>query len=192
MNFFSIKHQILKYLHHVHILKISSSFLFNLACHLTQSFHHDEFNIDANTLPFCSLNQIIDLLSRWSLTCYSQIYFSSSFSSKLIRYQPLIIIHLIKGDLNNKYINDDELWNYFRENRKLFEFLAKKEPKAMCHFAIEYVQRLEKHKKILPAFIEAEQKRLFDKAPDEMIKLISLVASYQPGLLHKINFILYI
>jgi hypothetical protein len=40
---------------------------------------------------------------------------------------------------------------------------------------------LEKHKKILPAFIEAEQKRLFDKAPDEMIKLISLVASYQPG-----------
>lgn len=171
---------------------MSSSFFYNLVCHLTQSFDHDEFNIDAHTLPYCSFNQIIDLLSQWSLTRYSQIHFSSPFRSKLIRYQPLIVIHLIKGDLNNKYTDDDELSNYFRENKKLFEFLTKKEPKTMCHFAIEHVNRLEKHKKMLPAFIEAEEERIFKKAPDEMIKLISLVASYQPGLLNKINFILYI
>ncbi len=123
----------------------------------------------------------MNLLSRWSLTRYSQISYSSSFCSKLIRYQPLIVIHLIQGDLNDKYTNSDELWNYFRINKQLFELLAKKEPRAMCHFVIEHVNRLEKDKKVLPAFVESKQEYLFAKAPEEMIKLISLVASYQPG-----------
>ncbi len=186
---FSIKHQILKYLHHIPYLKMSSSFFYNLACQLTQSFHHDEFNIDAHTLPFCSLDQIMNLLSRWSLTCYNQICFSSSFCSKLIRYRPCIVIHLIQGDLHDKYTDYYELWNYCRQNRQLLGLLAKKEPKAMCCFAIEHVNRLEKHRKILPAFIESEQKRMFDKAPNEMIELISLVATYQPGSSNKINFL---
>ncbi len=187
---FSIKHQILKYLHHIHCLKTSSTFFYNLACQLTESLHHDEFNIDAHTLPFCSSDQIMDLLSRWSLTRYNQICFSSSFCSKLIRYRPLIVIELIKGDLRDKYTNYEKIWNYCRQNGQLFELLAKKEPKAMCRFAIEHINRLEKHRKILPGFIESEQKRMFDKAPDEMIELISLVASYQPGSLDKINSIL--
>jgi hypothetical protein len=93
----------------------------------------------------------------------------------------LIVIHLIQGDLNDKYTNSDELWNYFRINKQLFELLAKKEPRAMCHFVIEHVNRLEKDKKVLPAFVESKQEYLFAKAPEEMIKLISLVASYQPG-----------
>jgi hypothetical protein len=97
---------------------------------------------------------------------------------------------LIKGDLRDKYTNYEKIWNYCRQNGQLFELLAKKEPKAMCRFAIEHINRLEKHRKILPGFIESEQKRMFDKAPDEMIELISLVASYQPGSLDKINSIL--
>ncbi|CAF3417336.1 unnamed protein product [Rotaria sp. Silwood1] len=178
-----IKHQILKYLHNIHCLKISSSFFYDLACHLPKLYHHDEFNIDAHTLPFCSSNQIMKLLSQWSLTRYSQIHFSSSFHSKLIRYQPLIVIHLIKGDLIDKYTNNDILLKYYRDNKELFELLARKEPKAMCHFAIEHVHRLEKHKRLLPAYIVSEVKRMFDKAPDEMIQLITLVASHQPGII---------
>jgi hypothetical protein len=131
----------------------------------------------------------MDLLSQWSLIRFSQIYFSSPFRSKLIRYQPLIVIHLIKGDL---ITNNDTFWNYCREHKTIFELLTKKEPKAMCHLAIEHVNRLEKYKKILPAFIQSEQEHLFDKAPDEMIELITLVASYQPGLLNNIYFIHYI
>lgn len=107
-----------------------------------------------------------------------------------MRHQRLIIIDLIKNDLNNKYTDDLELWNYFRQNKKLLEFLAKKEPKAMCQFAIQHVNRLEKHKKMLPGFIEVRQEHMFDKAPDEMIQLISSVASYQPGS-YSIKFKLY-
>ncbi|CAF3787569.1 unnamed protein product [Rotaria sordida] len=178
-----IKHQILKCLHHIHYLKISSSFFYDLVCHLTKFFHHNEFNIDAHILPFCSSNQIMKLLSQWSLTRYSQIHFSSSFHSKLIRYQPLIIIYLIKGDLIDKYTNYDELRNYFRQHKKLLEFLARKESKAMCQLAIEYVNQLDKHKRFLPGFIISEEKRMFNKAPDEMIQLIALVASHQPGII---------
>ncbi|CAF3920103.1 unnamed protein product [Rotaria sordida] len=71
----TIKYQILEYLHHIHCLKISSSFFYELACHLTQLFHRDQFNIDAHTLPFCSSNQIMKLLSHWSFTRYSQVHF---------------------------------------------------------------------------------------------------------------------
>jgi hypothetical protein len=62
----------------------------------------------------------------------------------------------------------------------------------MCHLAIELIKRLEKHKRILPEFIESQQEFIFNKAPDEMIELIILVASYQPGFSKKIDFILYI
>lgn len=152
---------------------------------MTESLHHEQFNIDAHLLPFCSSNQIIDLLSRWSLTRYSQISCSSPLRSKLARYQPLICIHLIQGDLRDKYVDYEELWKYSREHKQLFEFLARKEPKAMCNLALEYVKN---PKKILPQFVKSEQKRLFDKAPDQMIELISSVASFQSGLSRPMNF----
>lgn len=162
-------------------MKNSRSFFYELACSLTESLHHEQFNIDAHVLPFCSSDQILDLLSRWSLVRYNQISCSSPLRSKLARYQPLISIHLIHGDLREKYMNYDELWKYSREHRQLFALLARKQPKAMCQFALEYANRLENQKKILPHFVMSEQKRLFDKAPDEMIDLISSVASFQPG-----------
>ncbi|CAF3107678.1 unnamed protein product, partial [Rotaria sp. Silwood2] len=52
--------------------------------------------------PLCRTDQIIDLLSRWSLKRLEQIDSTSAFYSKLILYQPRIVIHLIKGDLNEK------------------------------------------------------------------------------------------
>ncbi|CAF1313648.1 unnamed protein product [Adineta steineri] len=178
-----IKHQILKYLHHIHCLKISLTFFYDLAHSLTQTFHHDEFNIDAHTLPFCSKDQIIKLLSQWSITSYNQISFSTSFSSKLIRYQPLIVIQLINNDLIHKHFDNNKMIIYWRKNKKLFELLVKKEPKAICRLAIEYISRLENHERILPAFIFFQQKHLFNKASNEMIELITLVASYQPGII---------
>ncbi|CAF3757364.1 unnamed protein product [Rotaria sordida] len=53
----------------------------------------------------------------------------------------------------------------------------------MCHLAIEHVNQLEKHKRVLPAFILSKEKRMFDKALDGMIQLITLVASHQPGII---------
>ncbi|CAF4405740.1 unnamed protein product, partial [Rotaria sordida] len=50
----------------------------------------------------------------------------------------------------------------------------------MCHLAIEHVNQLEKHKRVLSAFILSKEKRMFDKALDGMIQLITLVASHQP------------
>ncbi|CAF1154529.1 unnamed protein product [Rotaria sordida] len=178
-----IKHHILKSLHkECRSKKFSTSFYYNLACTLTSSIDHNQFNIDAHTLPYCSTTeQIEDLLSRWSISRFDQIENTSPLRSKLLRYQTLIAIRLIKNDLASKYNVNDELESYFRNNRELFLFLAQQEPKVMCRFAIEHLKRLDKHKRILPEFIYEKQKRMFAKAPDEMIELISLTATYQPG-----------
>lgn len=134
----------------------------------------------------------MDLLSRWSLTNYNQISSSSPLRSKLARYQPLIIIHLITGDLRKKHGGYEKLWKYSRDNKQLLELLAKREAKAMCAFALEYVNHVENRKKLLPEFVKSEQKRMFDKAPDQMIELISSAASLQPGSSNSMNFYLYI
>ncbi|CAF4476503.1 unnamed protein product, partial [Rotaria sp. Silwood2] len=148
-----LKHQILKDLHRIDCLKKSSSFFYDLACHLTESNNHEQYNIDAYLLPFCKYDQIIDLLSRWSLKRFEQVDLTSAFYCKLIRYQPLIIIHLMKADLN-EYKNDYEKFsNYFNKKYKTFDLIAKKEPKELMNLTIEYLNQLEKHKRFLPYFI---------------------------------------
>ncbi|CAF4820257.1 unnamed protein product [Rotaria sp. Silwood1] len=176
-----LKHQILKDLHRIDCLKKSSSFFYDLACHLTESNNHEQYNIDAYLLPFCKYDQIIDLLSRWSLKRFEQIDLTSAFYCKLIRYQPLIIIHLMKADLN-EYKNDYEKFsNYFNKKYKTFDLIAKKEPKELLNLTIEYLNQLEKHKRFLPYFIHCNDTYFFEKCPEEMIQIITIIASNQPG-----------
>ncbi|CAF1325701.1 unnamed protein product [Rotaria sordida] len=176
-----LKHQILKDLHRIDCLKKSSSFFYDLACHLTESNNHDQYNIDAYLVPYCKYDQIIDLLSRWSLKRFEQINLSSAFYFKLIRYQPLIIIHLMKADLN-EYKNDYEKFsNYFNKKYKTFELISKKEPKTLMNLTIEYLNQLEKHKRFLPYFIHCNSTYFFEKCPEEMIQIITIIASNQPG-----------
>ncbi|CAF0878581.1 unnamed protein product [Didymodactylos carnosus] len=61
-------------------------------------------------------DQILDLLSRWSIKRFEPIDSSSLLRSKLICYQPLIVIHLIKEDLNEKKGNEKKLSKYFQDN----------------------------------------------------------------------------
>jgi hypothetical protein len=180
---FRIKHHIIKCLHKIaRPQKFSTSFFYKLACDLTSSFAHSEFNIDAHTLPFCSTpEQIQDLLSRWSLSRFEQINKTSPLSQKLIHYQPRVTIELLQNGLASKYGNDDELESYIRDNRDVFLSLVEQQPKAMCCFTIKHLKQLNTRKRILPDFIQQKQKRLFDKAPAEMIELISLVAAHEPG-----------
>ena len=102
---------------------------------------------------------------------------------KLIRYQPLVVIHLIKGDLNAKKNDMEKFSSYFRDNEKLFELLAKKQAKELVGLTIEYLNQLEKHKRLLPQFIQSEQSYFFKKVPDQMIELMTIVASNQPGFI---------
>ncbi|CAF4787876.1 unnamed protein product [Rotaria sp. Silwood1] len=176
-----LKNQILENLHQIDCLKKSSSFFYNLVYHLTESYHHDQYNLDAYLVPFCSKDQILNLLSRWSIKRLEQIDSSSLFRSKLIYYQPLIVIHLIQCDLNEHKSNNEKFLNYFQENNRLLSSLAKKETKAIFHLTIEYINQLEKHKRFLPHFIASEQKYFFKKMPNEMIELITIIASNQPG-----------
>ncbi|CAF4467932.1 unnamed protein product [Rotaria sp. Silwood2] len=176
-----LKHQILKDLHRVDCLKKSSSFFYDLACHLTESNNHEQYNIDAYLVPFCKYDQIIDLLSRWSLKRFEQINLSSAFYFKLIRYQPLIIIHLMKADLN-EYKNDyEKISNYFNKKYETFQLISKKEPKTLMNLTIEYLNQLEKHKRFLPYFIHCNDTYFFEKCPEEMIQIITIIASNQPG-----------
>ncbi|CAF1192166.1 unnamed protein product [Rotaria sordida] len=176
-----LKHNILKNLHRVDCLKKSSSFFYDVACHLTESNNHTQYNINAHLVPFCKKDQIIDLLSRWSLKRLEQIDCSSAFYSKLIRYQPLIIIHLIKGDLNEIKNDYDKYTKYVQENQKLFDLLSKKEAKELICLIIEYLNQLEKHRRLIPEFISSKQEYFFKKVPNEMIQLITIVASNQAG-----------
>ncbi|CAF1529850.1 unnamed protein product, partial [Rotaria sordida] len=125
---------------------------------LTESNNHDQYNIDVYSVPFCKYDQIIDLLSRWSLKCFEQINLISAFYFKLIHYQPLIIIHLMKGDLNENKNDYEKFSNYFHKNNKIFDLIAKKEPKELMNLTIEYLNQLEKHKRFLPYFIHCKQK----------------------------------
>ena len=146
--FYSLKHQILRGLNRIDILKKSSSFFFDLASRLTETNNYLQYNIAAHTIPFCNKEQILNLLSRWSIKRLEQIDRSTAFYSKLIRYQPLIIIHLIKEDLNQIKINKEKFSNYFEENEKLFQLIYKKVPKQLIHLAIQYLNQLEKTSKI--------------------------------------------
>ncbi|CAF1145573.1 unnamed protein product [Rotaria sp. Silwood1] len=176
-----LKNKILKYLHRVNCLKKSSSFFYDLACHLTESNNHDQYNIDAHLVPFCKHDQIIDLLSRWSLKCFEQINLTSAFYSKLIFYQPLIIIHLMKADLNEKKNDYEKFSNYFQKNDQIFNLISKKETKGLMNLTIEYLNQLEKHKRFLPSFIYSKQEYFFKKCPEEMIQIMTIIGSNQPG-----------
>ncbi|CAF4030110.1 unnamed protein product, partial [Adineta steineri] len=173
------KYRILQDLHRHKYLKKSSTFFYDLASHLTKTYHHSQYNIDAHLLPFCTKDQIFDLLSRWSLKRIEQI----DFSSALVRYQPGAIIDLIRNDLKEKKSNHKKFRSYFRDNDKLFEAIAKKYPKELIVLTIEYLNQLEKHERFLPCIIQSKKQYFFKKAPNEMIELITIVASNQPGVI---------
>ncbi len=180
----------MKNLHQVYALKKSSSFFYDLACRLTETNNHQQYNIDAHLLPFCKREQIFDLLSRWSIKRLEQIDSSSPVYSKLIRYQPFIIIHLIKEDLNEKKKDYEKFSNYFKVNEKLIGLIAEKEPKELICLFIDYLNQLEKHQRFLPNLIQSKQKYFFNKVPNEMIQLITIAASNQPGFYSSYLFIL--
>ncbi|CAF1219378.1 unnamed protein product [Adineta steineri] len=173
------KYRILQDLHRHKYLKKSSTFFYSLASHLTQTNHHSQYNIDAHLLPFCTKEQIFDLLSRWSLKHLEQI----DCSSALIRYQPRVIIDLIRNDLKEKKSNHEKFRSYFRDNYTLCEAIVKKYPKELIRLIIEYVNELEKHERFLPTIIRSKQEYFFKKAPSEMVELITIVASSQSGVI---------
>ncbi|CAF3309553.1 unnamed protein product [Rotaria socialis] len=176
-----LKHQILKVLPRIKLLKKSNSFFYDLICDLTKYNNHDQYNIDGHLVPCCKKEQIINLLSQWSLKRFEQIDCLSSFYFKLIRYQPLIVLRLIKEDLDALKTNDEKFSDYFQKNEKLFNLLAKKIPKELINLTIEYLNQLEKHKRFLPQFIQSQEKYFFKKVPDRMIQLITIVAINKPG-----------
>ncbi|CAF4747055.1 unnamed protein product, partial [Rotaria sp. Silwood2] len=159
----------------------SNSFFSDLICHLTKTNNHNQYNIDAHLVPFCKKDQIVDLLSQWSIKRLEQIDCSSSFYSKLIRYQPIIVIDLIRGDLNENKKDNEKFSNYFQEYEQLFNLLSTKLPKELTYLTIDYLNQLETHKRNLPQFIDSKQTYFFKKVPDEMIQLITIIASNKPG-----------
>ena len=171
----------MKYLHRLNCLQKSSSFFNDLVLKLTESNNADRYNINGHLVPFCRKNQIFDILSRWSIERLEQIDCSSVFYSKLIRYQPSIVIHLVKGDLKEQKKNNEKFSNYFQEKQNLFELIAKKVPKEFIELTIEYLKQLQKHQRFLPQIIQLKQNYFFKKVPDEMIELTTIASSNQPG-----------
>ena len=167
----SLKNQILETLHQIDCLKKSPTFFYNLT----------ETNLHAHLLPFCSKDQILHLLSQWSIQRFEQIPSPSLIRSKLIHHQPGIVLQLIQRDLNERKGNQTKLLDYFRENNRFFALLARKEAKAVCRLTIDYLNQLENHQRLFPNFLQLNQKYFFKKIPDEMIEIITIVGSNQPG-----------
>lgn len=172
-----MKNQILEYLHRIDCLKKSPTFFYNLI----ESLGHDQSNLDAHLLPFCSKDQIFHLLSRWSIQRFEQIPSPSLFRSKLIHHQAGLVVQLIRSDLNERKGNQTKLLDYFRENNRLFAVLARREAKAVCRLTIDYLNQLENHQRLLPNFLQSNQKYFFKKIPEEMIELITIAGSNEPG-----------
>lgn len=178
---FSLKYQLLKFLHKIKHLKNSESFFNDLFYDLTKHDKQEQYNILGNLLVYCKKDQIINLLSHLSINRFEQIDRSSSFYFKLIRYQPIILIHLIKQDLNHFKLNKEKFSKYFQEKEDLFKLLTYKVTKELIYLTIEYLNQLEKHKRFIPEFIQSKQKYFFKKFPLEMIQLIEIVAATIPG-----------
>ena len=178
----SIKQQLLKRMHRFALARRDPSFVYRMACRLTESMHHSQWNLDAHLVPFCSREQISDLLSRWSIHRLEHIDRSSAFYQKLIRYQSSLVVDLIRADLVEKKRRHEKISDYFRgQNDQLMISLSRKQTKAMCILIIDYVQRVDRHQRALPAFIYSNQKRYFQQAPTEMIELLTILGSDVPG-----------
>ena len=178
---FSLKNNILKDLHRIKLLKNSPSFFYDLVCRLTETKHHEECNIDAHLVSFCKKEQVLDLFSRWSITRLEQIDKSSPFYFKLIKYQPSVVIHLIRGDLNQIKTNQEIFLSYFQQKDKILQLLVNSQAKELVSLFIEHLNQVEKHQRFLPSIVDSKQVLFFRKAPEEMIELITIVASTQPG-----------
>ena len=162
-------------------LKKSSSFFYDLSCRLTETVNHEEYNIDGNLLPYCSKEQITDLFSRWSIKSFKQLDRYSSLVSKLCQYQTTVLIDLMKNDLNELNPKDEKYFNYFDDKSQLLEIISKKSSKELLDFFLFYLNQLENHQRSFPSIVSNHQKYFFEKCPNEMIDLISLVATNRTG-----------
>lgn len=162
-------------------LKKSSSFFKDIIIKLTETFNPNEYNINAHLIPFCNKDQILKIFSQWSFKSLEQFNLKSTFFTKLIHYQPVIIIELIKQDLIEKKLKNENISKYFIENENLFNALSKKVPKELICLVIEHFKMLENHKRILPSFIQANQEYFFKKVPNEMIELITMISIHKKG-----------
>ncbi|CAF2271738.1 unnamed protein product [Rotaria magnacalcarata] len=92
-----LKQKMVKKLCHIDVLRKSPSFFYDAACHLIDSNNYSRYNFAAYLLPFCKTDQIIDLLSRWSIKGFAQIDRSTTLRSRLIVLQPSIVIQLMNA-----------------------------------------------------------------------------------------------
>ena len=87
----------------------------------------------------------------------------------------------MRGDLNQIKTNQNKFLNYMEENPRILQMIVKKQAKELVSLFIEHLNQVEKHQRFLPSIVDSKQVLFFRKAPEEMIKLITIVASTQPG-----------
>ncbi|CAF2821052.1 unnamed protein product [Rotaria sp. Silwood2] len=180
-----LKQKMVKKLCHIDVLRKSPSFFYDTACHLIDSNNYSRYNFAAYLLPFCKTDQIIDLLSRWSIKGFEQIDRSTTLRSRLIDLQPSIAIQLMKADLDALKVHSTKFADYFQRNGILMNSLSKKVPKEVVCLAVEYLNQLQPSIRSIPALIVSHLTYFFKKAPNEMIQLITTIASIQPGILRE-------
>ena len=101
---------------------------------------------------------------------------------RLSEYHPLIFIQLIKQDLQQIDANDEKFIKYFDDKTNLIQMISRKEPKELICLFIYYLNQLENHQRYFPFQISTQMKYFFEKSPNEMIDLITLVATNRTGL----------
>lgn len=99
----------------------------------------------------------------------------------MMRHKSHMIVELIKMDLIQKKMNNDKFLSYFNDNLYLCKMTYKRHTLELLNLIFNYLKQLEKHQMYLPTIIQMNQKYFFLKAPDQMIQLITILASHQPG-----------
>ena len=178
----SVKSRLLSDLHHS---KLSSSFFVSLLTRLTSNHSHEEWNIGGCLLAYCPKDQIMAVLSRWSLKRFEQLDRSSVLYATLCRSHPDLLIELIRADLEHHKEDQSQLAKYFREKSSAFTSIAKRETKRFARLALDYLHLLDASRRFLPAVIQQLQKDFFRRAPDEMIEMIGIAASIERGVVQQ-------
>jgi hypothetical protein len=155
---------------------------FQIASTLTaQGHHHSEDHLDVHLVQHCTHENASQLLSGWNIATLNQLTTDSTsrLAQKLIKYQPLLVLNLLRTELHGK---KQDLVKFLADNDKQLSQLSTKQPvrayEELIQFAIACIQKIKTSKFsvkiLLPNFIQQNMRQYLAKVPKHMIQLFSI------------------
>ena len=130
----------------------------------------------------CTHENASQLLSEWNIATLDQLTTDSAspLAQKLIKYQPLLVLNLLRNELHDK---KSDLLKCLSDNDKTLSLLSRKQPvvvyEEIIQLTIECIQKMTSSnfsvQLYLPSFIQVNIRYYLAKVPKHMIQLFSIL-----------------